>query len=172
MAELPRPQAVADNGDRLCSRAIVVGREGIEKKNLAKLEQFRDQANAADVLAKKIRRGGTGVWGQDVMPPQPKLPFTFFSRMERRTRQLGIGVPITDPSLGLMIANGQQSLLAGQYWMSVYPGLLLLATLPALALGLARGSEPVTAAPRCSRPTPPASSAKARSSRRSTRMWW
>lgn len=40
---------------------------------------------------------------------------------------LGIGLPITQPSLGLLIANGYQVLLAGQYWISVYPGLLLLA---------------------------------------------
>ena len=33
--------------------------------------KYADQKNAADILAKKIRRGGTGVWGQDVMPPQP-----------------------------------------------------------------------------------------------------
>ena len=39
---------------------------------------------------------------------------------------LGIGLPITEPSLGLLIANGYQVLLAGLYWMSVYPGLLLL----------------------------------------------
>jgi len=36
--------------------------------------KYADQKNAADVLAKKIRRGGTGVWGQDVMPPQPQAP--------------------------------------------------------------------------------------------------
>ena len=35
--------------------------------------KYGDQKNAADVLAKKIRRGGTGVWGQDVMPPQPQV---------------------------------------------------------------------------------------------------
>lgn len=40
---------------------------------------------------------------------------------------LGIGLPITEPSLGLLIANGYQVLLAGLYWMSVFPGLLLLA---------------------------------------------
>lgn len=40
---------------------------------------------------------------------------------------LGIGLPITEPSLGLLIANGYQVMLAGLYWMSVYPGLLLLA---------------------------------------------
>ncbi|KAA2316293.1 ABC transporter permease [Pseudooceanicola sediminis] len=39
---------------------------------------------------------------------------------------LGIGLPITEPSLGLLIANGYQVMLAGLYWMSVYPGLLLL----------------------------------------------
>lgn len=39
---------------------------------------------------------------------------------------LGIGLPITEPSLGLLIANGYQVLLAGTYWMSIYPGLLLL----------------------------------------------
>lgn len=35
--------------------------------------KYADQKNAAEVLAKKIRRGGTGVWGQDVMPPQPQV---------------------------------------------------------------------------------------------------
>jgi cytochrome c len=35
--------------------------------------KYAGQKNAADVLAKKIRRGGTGVWGQDVMPPQPQV---------------------------------------------------------------------------------------------------
>lgn len=39
---------------------------------------------------------------------------------------LGIGLPITEPSLGLLIANGYKVLLSGQYWISVYPGLLLL----------------------------------------------
>lgn len=39
---------------------------------------------------------------------------------------LGIGLPITQPSLGLLISNGYQVLLAGLYWISVYPGLLLL----------------------------------------------
>jgi peptide/nickel transport system permease protein len=39
---------------------------------------------------------------------------------------LGIGLPITQPSLGLLIANGYTVLLSGQSWISVYPGLLLL----------------------------------------------
>jgi cytochrome c len=35
--------------------------------------KYADQKNATEVLAKKIRKGGTGVWGQDVMPPQPQV---------------------------------------------------------------------------------------------------
>lgn len=35
--------------------------------------RYADQKNAVDVLARKIRRGGTGVWGEDVMPPQPQV---------------------------------------------------------------------------------------------------
>ena len=38
--------------------------------------KYADQKNAAEMLAKKIRRGGTGVWGQDVMPAQPQVSAT------------------------------------------------------------------------------------------------
>lgn len=39
---------------------------------------------------------------------------------------LGLGLPITEPSLGLLISNGFNVMLAGLYWISVFPGLLLL----------------------------------------------
>jgi peptide/nickel transport system permease protein len=39
---------------------------------------------------------------------------------------LGLGLPITEPSLGLLIANGFQHLLSGRYWISFFPGLVLL----------------------------------------------
>ncbi len=39
---------------------------------------------------------------------------------------LGLGLPITQPSLGLLIANGFNYLLSGLYWISMFPGLLLL----------------------------------------------
>lgn len=42
---------------------------------------------------------------------------------------LGLGLPITEPSLGLLISNGFAYLLSGQYWISVYPGMLLLVTI-------------------------------------------
>jgi peptide/nickel transport system permease protein len=40
---------------------------------------------------------------------------------------LGLGLPITEPSLGLLISNGFNYLLSGHYWISFFPGLALLA---------------------------------------------
>jgi len=39
---------------------------------------------------------------------------------------LGIGLPVTEPSLGLLISNGFEYLLSGDYWISVFPGVALL----------------------------------------------
>jgi peptide/nickel transport system permease protein len=47
---------------------------------------------------------------------------------------LGLGLPITEPSLGLLIANGFQYLLSGKYWISFYPGIALLVTIMAINL--------------------------------------
>ncbi len=47
---------------------------------------------------------------------------------------LGLGLPVTRPSLGLLIANGFQFMLSGRYWISVYPGVALMATVLAINL--------------------------------------
>jgi peptide/nickel transport system permease protein len=47
---------------------------------------------------------------------------------------LGIGLPITEPSLGLLIANGFQYLLVGMYWISFFPGIALLLLIVAINL--------------------------------------
>jgi peptide/nickel transport system permease protein len=47
---------------------------------------------------------------------------------------LGVGVPITEPSLGLLIANGYGYMLSGKYWVAFYPGLALLAAIVAINL--------------------------------------
>ena len=47
---------------------------------------------------------------------------------------LGVGLPITQPSLGLLIANGYSSMLSGEYWLSFYPGLVLLTVLVGINL--------------------------------------
>lgn len=39
---------------------------------------------------------------------------------------LGIGVPITEPSLGLLVAQGYEVLFSGLWWVSVFPGLVLM----------------------------------------------
>ncbi|HEX7866874.1 MAG TPA: ABC transporter permease [Variovorax sp.] len=47
---------------------------------------------------------------------------------------LGLGVPITEPSLGLLISNGYQYLLSNEYWISFFPGVALLAAIVAINL--------------------------------------
>jgi len=47
---------------------------------------------------------------------------------------LGLGLPITEPSLGLLIANGYAHLLSGKYWISFFPGIALLVTIVAINL--------------------------------------
>lgn len=47
---------------------------------------------------------------------------------------LGLGLPITEPSLGLLIANGYEYMLSGKYWISMYPGVALLITIFAINL--------------------------------------
>ena len=47
---------------------------------------------------------------------------------------LGLGLPITEPSLGLLISNGFSYLMSGKYWISFYPGLALLMTIMSINL--------------------------------------
>lgn len=47
---------------------------------------------------------------------------------------LGIGLPLTQPSLGMLIANGYEYIFSHKYWISIYPGLVLLVMIVALNL--------------------------------------
>jgi len=47
---------------------------------------------------------------------------------------LGVGVPVTEPSLGMLIANGYDYLLSGKYWISTFPGIALVAAIVAINL--------------------------------------
>jgi len=47
---------------------------------------------------------------------------------------LGVGVPVTEPSLGLLIAHGYNYLLSGKYWISTFPGLALVAAIVSINL--------------------------------------
>ncbi|KIQ00643.1 peptide ABC transporter permease [Agrobacterium tumefaciens] len=47
---------------------------------------------------------------------------------------LGLGVPLTEPSLGLLISNGYSFMLSGAYWISFFPGIALLVTIVSINL--------------------------------------
>jgi peptide/nickel transport system permease protein len=47
---------------------------------------------------------------------------------------LGVGVPVTEPSLGMLIANGFEFLLSGRYWISFFPGVALAIAIIAINL--------------------------------------
>jgi peptide/nickel transport system permease protein len=54
--------------------------------------------------------------------------------LEATLSYLGIGVPITEPSLGLLIKNGFDYMLSGKYWISFYPGVALVLTIVSINL--------------------------------------
>ena len=71
------------------------------------------------------------------MPPLIVIGTILVARsitLEATLSFLGLGVPITEPSLGLLIANGYQYMLSGKYWISFYPGIALLVTIVAINL--------------------------------------
>jgi peptide/nickel transport system permease protein len=47
---------------------------------------------------------------------------------------LGVGVPVTEPSLGALIYKGYNYLLSGKYWISTFPGVALVVTIVAINL--------------------------------------
>ena len=47
---------------------------------------------------------------------------------------LGVGLPPTEPSLGMLIANGFQYLMSGRYWIAIYPGIALIILIMAINL--------------------------------------
>ena len=54
--------------------------------------------------------------------------------LEATLSYLGIGVPITEPSLGLLIKNGFDYMLSGKYWISFFPGVALVLAIVSINL--------------------------------------
>lgn len=95
----------------------------------ALVESGKEYAEAARCLGLPARRIMAGHILPNCLPPLiviATIQVAGAIAAEATLSFLGIGLPITEPSLGLLIANGYQVMLAGLYWMSVYPGLLLL----------------------------------------------
>lgn len=47
---------------------------------------------------------------------------------------LGVGVPVTEPSLGMLISNGFEFLMSGTYWICFFPGIALAVVVVAINL--------------------------------------
>ena len=45
---------------------------------------------------------------------------------------LGLGLPVTEPSLGMLISNGFPYMMSGRYWISIYPGITLIILIAAI----------------------------------------
>ena len=94
-------------------------------------ERSREYIQAARLLQLSTPRILFGHLLPNVMPPILVIASVQLANaitLEATLSFLGLGLPLTEPSLGLLIANGFDYLLSGQYWISLFPGLLLLAT--------------------------------------------
>jgi len=47
---------------------------------------------------------------------------------------LGLGLPVSEPSLGMLISNGFEYMMSGRDWISIYPGVALIVLIVAINL--------------------------------------
>ena len=99
-------------------------------RGVALVEGARDYVEAA----RGLRLGGLRILMGHIPPnclPTMLVVATMQMAMaislEATLSFLGLGLPPTRPSLGLLIANGFDYLQSGRYWISVLPGVVLLA---------------------------------------------
>ena len=106
-------------------------------RGAALVERRREYIEAAECLALPRWRLLFRHLLPNCMPPLIVIGTIQIARtitLEATLSFLGLGVPITEPSLGLLIANGYQYMLSGKYWISFYPGIALLVTIIAINL--------------------------------------
>ena len=98
-------------------------------RGVAMVERERDYIAAARLLALPLRSILFRHLLPNCMPALivvAALQIASAISLEATLSFLGVGLPITEPSLGLLIANGFTYLLSGKYWISMFPGLALL----------------------------------------------
>lgn len=103
----------------------------------ALVERRREYIEAAQCLALPTRRILFRHLLPNCLPPLIVVGTIQIARaiaLEATLSFLGLGVPITEPSLGLLIANGYEYMLSGKYWISFYPGIALLVTIVSINL--------------------------------------
>lgn len=101
------------------------------------VERSREYIEAAESLAIPRRRIVFRHLLPNCMPPLIVIGTMQVARaiaLEATLSFLGLGVPVTEPSLGLLIANGYTHMLSGKYWVSFYPGVALLMTIVSINL--------------------------------------
>jgi peptide/nickel transport system permease protein len=106
-------------------------------RGIAIVERRREYIEAAECLALPKRRILFRHLLPNCLPPLIVIATQQVARaitLEATLSFLGLGVPITEPSLGLLIANGYQYMLSGKYWISFYPGIALLITIVSINL--------------------------------------
>jgi len=106
-------------------------------RGTALAERRREYIEAAECLALSRARIVFRHLLPNCMPPLIVVGTFQMARaiaLEATLSFLGLGVPVTEPSLGLLIANGYQYMLSGKYWISFYPGIALLITIMAINL--------------------------------------
>ena len=103
----------------------------------AMVERRREYIEAAECLALPRHRIVFRHLLPNCLPPLIVIATQQVARaiaLEATLSFLGLGVPVTEPSLGLLIANGYQYMLSGKYWISFYPGIALLVTIVSINL--------------------------------------
>lgn len=106
-------------------------------RGTALVESRREYIEAASCLGVPVYRILFRHLLPNCLPPLIVIATVQIARaiaLEATLSFLGLGVPVTEPSLGLLISNGYQYMLSGQYWMSFYPGIALLITIVAINL--------------------------------------
>ena len=106
-------------------------------RSAALVERQKEYIEAAQVLALSRPRIVLRHLMPNCLPPLivvATVQVAHAIQLEAALSFLGLGLPITEPSIGLLISNGFQYLLSGKYWISFYPGLALVLTIVAINL--------------------------------------
>ena len=106
-------------------------------RGVALVERNKEYIEAATCLALSTPRILFHHLLPNVMPPLIVIATVQVAHaiaLEATLSFLGLGMPITSPSLGLLIANGFTHLMSGKYWISLYPGIALLITIVSINL--------------------------------------
>jgi peptide/nickel transport system permease protein len=106
-------------------------------RSSALVESRKEYMEAAACLGIPIRRRLMKHLLPNCLPPLiviAALQVASAITLEATLSFLGLGVPITEPSLGSLIASGQQYMLSGDYWITLYPGIALVVTIVSINL--------------------------------------